>query len=308
MVIAGFMNLKNRYLQFFALLVLSVIWGSSFILMKRGLESFTGLQVGAMRVFFSFLVLIPFAVKHLKRINKRNFLPLLAVGFIGNFFPAFFYALAQTKVSSSLAGMLNSMVPIFALLVGLFFFRQIPRRLTLVGVFLGLPGAAGLILFQSGLKLSLENISFTFLIVAATLFYAISLNIIKHKLADFGGAAITAVVFMFVGPVAGIFLAFTDFSPALATPDFTENLIYVIMLAVLSSALAVSLFYALVQYADPIYAASVTYLIPIVAVIWGLADGEDINIRQAASAVLILSGIYLIRKGGTKKAASEGGS
>ncbi len=289
-------NLRHKLTQVIVLILLAIIWGSSFILMKRGLESFSSVQVGAMRIFFSFLFLLPFAVKHLKEISKQNIKPLLIVGFFGNFFPALLYTEAQTHVSSSLAGMLNSMVPVFALIYGVIVYKMKTNTGTVIGVTLGFLGAAGLILLGDGSEIKTDNIIYGLLIVLATVFYAVSLNIIKFKLQDLSGKAITAIVFMFVGPVAGIYLIQTDFAPALVTPNFTENLIYIILLALFSSAVAVSLFYALIEYADPIFAASVTYMIPIIAIFWGLADGEIITWAQILLMTVILFGVYLIRK------------
>ena len=294
--------MSNLPMQLIVMVLLALIWGSSFILMKRGLESFSPLQVGSMRVFFTFLFLLPFGFKQIKKISKKNVVDLLIVGFLGNLFPALLFAQAQVYVSSSLAGMLNSIVPIFSLLAGLLFFSIKIKPSTAVGVAIGFVGAAGLIYFGAGKDSQTENAVYALLIVLATIFYALSLNQIKYKLSSLRGPAITVIAFMITGPVAAVFLAVSDFGPALASPGFNENLIYVILLALFSSTIAVPLFYALVDHANPIFASSVTYIIPIVAIGWGMADGETITVMQGVLMAVILAGIYLIGKKDKKTA------
>jgi len=173
-------NLSKKGWQWLILSVLALIWGSSFIFMKRGLESFTDMQVAAFRIFISFIFLLPFAIQRLRKLKKRHIKSLLLVGFVGNGIPAFLFTKAQTQVSSSLAGMLNSMVPLFALVIGYIFYRVHAKNQNIFGVFLGLIGASGLVLVNSSATFSTEGF-YPLFIVLATICYAFSVNEIKQN-------------------------------------------------------------------------------------------------------------------------------
>jgi len=297
-------NLDKKFWQWAVLIFLSLLWGTSFILMKKGLNSFTGMQLGAMRVFFAFLSLLPFIFSRLKRLKKTDFKPLLVVGFLGNFFPAFLFAIAQTKVSSSLTGMLNTAFPLLVILVSVGLYKTGVKKNELLGVFIGITGSLGLI-FGGSLDFFSENYMFLGLIVLAMIFYAISLNEIKFKLPHLDGFTVSVFAFVFVGPFAGGYLLFSDFSAALATPDYKINLLYIVILAISSSTIAVSIFYIFIEKVDVIMASLVTYLIPIVAILWGLLDGETISILQISSMVVILFGVYIVNRADSKKNSGE---
>lgn len=277
------------------LLVLSLIWGSSFILMKRGLESFNPFQVAAFRVFLTFIFLLPLIIRRIHQLNRKNLRSILLVGFIGNFFPAFLFTTAQTRIDSSLAGILNSLTPLFTLIVGMLVYRNRFFLVNILGLLLGFLGAFGLIYNGSGVPAGL-NQWYALLIVLATIFYAFSVNEIKNHLFQLDGATIAALAFMFTGPVAGIYLLFSDFTAALATPDYIENFLYVTMLAFFGSFLATVLFNDLVRHTSAIFASSVTYMIPVFAILWGVLDGEPFGLDQAMWAVVILIGVYLVTK------------
>ncbi|MEN8122098.1 MAG: EamA family transporter [Bacteroidota bacterium] len=288
-------NLSKKSWQWLSLSVLALIWGSSFIFIKRGLESFTDMQVAAFRVFISFIFLLPFAIQRFKKLKKRHFKPLLLVGFIGNGIPSFLFTKAQTQVSSSLAGMLNSMVPMFALIIGYLFYRVHAKSKNISGVFLGLIGASSLILINSNTTFSTESF-YPLFILLATICYGFSVNEIKQNLSDLDGVSIVAFAFFFIGPFAGIYLFNSDYSFALSTPDYIQNLSYIFLLAVLSSIIATIMFNYLIKHTTALFAASVTYLIPIVAILWGLLDGEQISFYQLLSIGVILVGVRLVNK------------
>ena len=288
-------NLSNKSWQWITLSFLALIWGSSFIFMKRGLESFTDMQVAAFRVFISFIFLLPFAIQRFRKLKKRHIKSLLLVGFVGNGIPAFLFTKAQTQVSSSLAGMLNSMVPLFALVIGYIFYRVYAKSKNIFGVFLGLIGASGLILVNSSTTFSTEGF-YPLFIVLATICYAFSVNEIKQKLSDLDGVSIMAFAFFFIGPFAGIYLINSDYSYALSTPDYIQNFSYIFLLAVLSSVIATIMFNYLIKQTTALFAASVTYLIPIVAILWGVLDGEQISFYQLLSIGVILAGVRLVNR------------
>ncbi len=289
------LNLNKKSAQWIMLILVSFIWGASFILMKRGLESFNELQVGSMRIFFASLFLLPFLFKRLKKLKKRDVKSLLIVGFIGNLFPALLFAKAQTQINSSLAAMLNTIFPITALLVGSLFYKVKPKKNKILGTIIGLIGALGLV-SGGNINILAENNIYSLYIIAAVILYAFSLNEIKHKLIDLDGITITIFSFAIIGPVAGISLLFSDFSVAFSTPDALENLFYIILLAIGGSAIAVTLFYHLTDYVDVVFASLTTYIIPVFAIFWGLFDGEKISLLQIIFMSIIFIGVYLVNK------------
>lgn len=273
----------------------ATIWGSSFILMKIGLKSFDSNQAAAIRIFLASLVLLPYSIQNLKNLQRKDLPSLLVAGFIGSFFPAFLFTKAQTRIDSSMAGMLNSLTPVFTLLVGAVFLRIKFKWLQVAGLILGLGGALGLILSGNGIDRGSFN-AYALLIVLATLFYAINVNQIKTNLSHLKGVQITSLSFLFIGPVAFIYLLNTDLSVATQNPGWGWHFAALAILGILGTAVAMVLMNSLIRYASAIYASSVTYIIPIFAIIWGLFDGEKITLPHLTCMALILLGVYLINR------------
>ncbi len=290
-------DLKNRGWQWLTLLFLSFIWGSSFILMKKGLRSYSHDQVAAFRIFISFLAFLPIGIRNLKKVTKDNIYSLLVVGFIGSTIPAFLFTKAQTQVDSSLAGILNSVTPLFTLVIGLLFYKSTAKLINAIGVFLGLTGAMGLITYSTNGGNILDNINYYGLfIVAATICYGINVNQVKYKIKGLNGLELTSMAFMFAGPFAGIYLLFTDFSFTFSTNDYMLNLAYIAILAVIGTVLALVIFNTLIQQTSALFGASVTYFIPVFAIMWGLFDGEKLSLIQFLWIGLIFTGVYLVNK------------
>jgi len=293
---------EKRSFQFTILLVLAFIWGSSFILMKIGLKSFSPEQAGALRIVMASLVLLPISVNQLKNLRKKDLKSLLIAGFIGSFFPAFLFMKAETQINSSLAGMLNSLTPVFTLLVGMLFHQTIFRWIQGLGLSLGLIGATGLILAGNGFQLGTVN-SYAFYIVLATCFYAISINQIKAKLSHLNGVQVTSLSFLFIGPVALIYLLSTNFAPVLTHPSWPVHLLALAALGIVGTALAMLLMNNLIRHSSAVAASSVTYVIPVFAILWGVLDGEKVTFLHLACMGLILSGVYLISRKAPAKAS-----
>lgn len=293
---------EKRSFQFTILLVLAFIWGSSFILMKIGLKSFSPEQAGALRIVMASLVLLPISVNQLKNLRKKDLKSLLIAGFIGSFFPAFLFMKAETQINSSLAGMLNSLTPVFTLLVGMLFHQTIFRWIQGLGLSLGLAGATGLILAGNGFQLGAVN-SYAFYIVLATCFYAISINQIKAKLSHLNGVQVTSLSFLFIGPVALIYLLSTNFEPVLTHPSWPVHLLALAALGIVGTALAMLLMNNLIRHSSAVAASSVTYVIPVFAILWGVLDGEKVTLVHLACMGLILSGVYLISRKAPAKAS-----
>jgi drug/metabolite transporter (DMT)-like permease len=288
------MQCETKICQYLALLLLGFTWGASFILMKHGLRSFSYGQVAAIRMFSAFLVLLPFSLKNLKKLNKKNFSSILIVAFIGNCIPAFLFTLAETKINSSLAGMLNATTPVFTLIFGLLLFKSHTNKFQVFGVLVGLIGAVGLVL--SGDDLPIRFNAYVLFVVLATLMYGYNMNHVQHKLKDLTGFEIASLAFLFIGPVTGLYLMFTDLNVAYHTPDFVLNLFYTLILGVFGSAMAVVIINILIQKAGGMFASSVTYIIPVFAIFWGVLDGENISILQIIAILFVLMGVYLINK------------
>jgi drug/metabolite transporter (DMT)-like permease len=285
----------GQWISWLTLAVLAVIWGSSFILIKKSLMYFTAVEVGLLRVGITFLFLLPIAIKKFSRISKRDGLLLFIAGLIGSFIPAFMFAIAQTGINSSLAGTLNSLTPLFTLLLGLLFFKQKSRWFNVMGVIIGLIGALGLINQNGGHDFSF-NFNYAALIIIATICYAFNVNFIKVYLKDLDSMTITAFTFFFIGiPTFLYILFFSGIPDKLIT--HTENLkglIYVGILSVVGTGLAMIAFNNLIKVNSPLFASSVTYMIPVVAVIWGIIDGEVFALLDIVWFLMILFGVFLV--------------
>ena len=290
------MDLTKKKWQWAMLIFLAFIWGTSFILMKKGLQSFTNSQVASFRILFTFIFFIPVFIPRIKKINKNNLKSLLIVGIIGNAIPAFLFTKAQTKIDSSLAGVLNSLTPLFTLLIGLILYKSHVKLINIIGLILGFLGAVGLIYKGNSGGFELQTGWYSSFIIIATFCYGISVNEIKHKLHDLDGLSIASLSFMFVGPIAGINLLFTDLAGSFSHPQALTNMGYIVLLAVFSSVVAVVLFNILIKYTTAIFASSVTYIIPIFAIFWGIFDGEKVRIEEFLWMSVILIGVYLVNK------------
>ncbi len=286
---------KKTWFQFLALLILAFIWGSSFILMKTGLKSFSSEQVAGIRILLASLVLLPFSIKNLKFLKKEDVKSLLIVGFLGSFIPAFLFTKAQTQIDSSLAGMLNSLSPVFTLIIGMLLYKTNFKSLQALGIVIGLIGALGLIVSGDGLSIGNVN-AYTLLIVLATIFYAINANEIKSQLSHLTGIQVTSLAFLFTLPASIIYLLTTNFKPVFTNPSWTIHLLSIAALGIIGTALAALLLNIIIRNTSAIYAQSVTYIIPIFAIFWGLMDGEMISALHIVSMCFILLGVYLTNK------------
>jgi drug/metabolite transporter (DMT)-like permease len=293
---------QKRSFQFFILLLLALVWGSSFILMKIGLKSFSPEQAGALRIALASLALLPLALRNLKSLHKKDLKSLLIAGFIGSFFPAFLFMKAETQINSSLAGMLNSLTPVFTLLVGMLFHQTVFRWLQGMGLVLGLAGACGLILAGDGFNLGTVN-GYVFYIVLATCFYAVSINQIKARLSHLSGIQVTSLSFLFIGPVALLYLLTTNLAAVAETPGCLFHLLALAVLGIVGTAMAQLLMNSLIRYSSAVAASSVTYVIPVFAILWGVLDGEQVSLLHLLCMVLILSGVYLISRKAPVKAS-----
>lgn len=276
------------------LILLSLIWGSSFILIKKGLLGLTPLEVGSIRILSASLFLLPFAYKNAKRVSQSHIKYLISIGLVGSFFPAFLFAIAQTRLESSITGVLNALTPIFTILIGLLIYDQKQSSRVFLGVFVGFIGTIILITAGSGGAISNFNF-YAFFIVLATGFYALNVNIIKYHLHGLRSLTITSISLAFVGPVAAIQLfGFTDFTTRIFQVEGAlVATSYIVVLGVVGTAIALIIFNKIVSMTDPVFTSSVTYVIPLVAVMWGLIDGEVLLATHVVGMGTILLGVYI---------------
>lgn len=289
--------MSSRVLSWLLLVVLALIWGSSFILIKRGLDVYTPEQVAALRMLIAGVLVLPFAFPHIRRVQRKYWLFIALVGLCGNGIPAYLFSLAETQLASSTTGMLNALVPLFTLLVGVFVFGVALTRRKLVGVLIGLAGAVLLAMYGGGHSNGTNTIFYGLCVIVATLMYGISTNIIKYKLQTFRAVHLTSLALPIVGLPYGLYLCTTDFTHRLVSvPGAGESLVYIALLASLGTSLGVVLFNKLIQISSPLFATSVTYIIPIVALGWGLVDGEPLGMLHLVGMAAILVGVYVVNK------------
>lgn len=295
--------MNNKAISWIILIVLSLVWGSSFMLMKQGLRAFTSDEVAGLRITIASAFMLPFLIRHYKIDLKKNLLGLLLMGVFGNLIPAFLFTKAETQISSSLTGMLNALTPMFTIIIGMIAFNHKISKHQIIGVLIGFVGAIALVALGDNENDQTKNIMYSLLVAAATLCYAISVNGIKAYLGHVNSLTATVWSFSLIGPVAAIYLfGFTDVvAHATQHPEGMRSLCFVSILAIVGSALSVVVYNTLIKLSGTVFAASCTYLIPIVAIGWGLFDGEVINLIQLLAVIVIIGGIWMINSSGKAK-------
>jgi drug/metabolite transporter (DMT)-like permease len=279
------------------LIVLALIWGTSFILIKQGLKVFAPTEVATLRVSAAFFFSLPFALTRLKGLKLSDYRALFVSGMLGIFLPAFLFSTAQTRLDSSVAGILNTLSPICTIIVGTLFFGQKFRSNAVVGILIGLAGVVMLMLSRDGTSVTGINY-YSLLIVAACLMYGTNLNWIKFRLPGLSALTIMSVSILTIGPFAVAYLfGLTDFTSKLGNVEGSwQALGFVVLLGCMSTAVANLLFTEVVKISTPLFASSVTYLMPVVSVGWGLAVGEKLYPGHYIGFVAILSGVYLANR------------
>ncbi|MDX5428860.1 MAG: DMT family transporter [Bacteroidota bacterium] len=287
------MSSSNRILGWAIFISLAIIWGSSFILMKRGLDAFDPYQIAAIRIGSAALFTLGIGFRRLKNLRRKDIWPLFLVGLMGNAIPYLLFPIAVTRIDTSVVGIINSLVPIFTLIIGLLWFKNPIKPSQFLGVTVGFIGAYFLINPDTA---TLERTGgFALFAVAATICYAISVNLIQDRLRHLDSLTITVLSLLSVGIPYLIYLFLTDFTVVLTThPKALASLGYVILLGVLGTGIAVIFFNYLIKMTSAIFASSVTYLIPVMAIFWGWLDGEPIGLRHAVGVMGILLGVYLV--------------
>ena len=286
---------RSTWKDWALLIALSITWGSSFILIKKALIAFNETEVASLRIAVSTLISIPIVIWYFRQIDWKKWHYFLIVGLVGNGLPPFLFAAGQTEVSSSLAGVLNTLTPIFTLIFALLFFNQRLNRKNIFGVLIGLVGTimiawAGSTDFRGGTF-------YISLIVLATLLYALNINAVRFFFKETRPILIIAVSFVLFGPFSFLVFGTDSFQESVQThPYAIRSLLAVIALAGVSTVLATMYFFRLLQQTNTVFASSVSYIIPLVALGWGLIDGEPFRLIYAVSLILILGGVHLTRQ------------
>jgi drug/metabolite transporter (DMT)-like permease len=287
--------MENKNLRFVYLAILALVWGSSFILIKRGLVALTPYQLGSLRMVFAAVFLLIIGFNSIKNIELRHWKYLALTAVFGTFIPVFLFSVAQTQISSSVSAILNSLTPLNTLVLGIILFKIDFQRRQIFGVFIGLMGSA-LLIFNGAANHTGQNYNYAALLVIASVCYAMNVNFIKMYLSDLNPLSITTGNFIVMLIPASLVLYFSDFFEAVQVQE-TQNVIgYIAILGIVGTALANILFYKLIKISSPVFAASVTYLIPVVAFMWGLVDNESLTAIQFLGAVIIMFGVYLSAK------------
>ena len=288
------MSENNR--KWLYLLILSLVWGSSFILIKKALLGFSAIQLGSLRIVLASSFLFVLGYKSLREIRKRDFKWILAAGLLSSFFPPFLFAWAQTELDSGVTSIFNSAVPLFTTIVGILLFGTLISKRQIGGVFIGLFGTLALIL--AGMEFDPhQNYWYAIFILLSALGYALNINIIKKHLTHLSPLAVTTGSFA-VAFVPAILIVFKSglFQKIGTDVSMQQAVWYLLALAILGTAIANIYFNRLIRISSPVFAASVTYTIPLVAVFWGVWDGEHINFYQILGGLIILYGVYLVNK------------
>ena len=282
--------------KWYYLALLSLIWGSSFILIKKGLVGLTDYQLGSLRIVLTSIFLFIVGFKSLGQVKQKDWKWIAISGLVSSFFPPFLFAMAQNHIDSAVASILNSLTPLATALVGVAFFQIVATKRQVLGVIIGLVGTCLLILAGSQFNQS-QDYSYSFLILLATLGYAFNVNIIKRYLGHISALAVTTGNFVFIVlPALAILIATGFFSTVFESAEMQKAVGFVAILSLVGTAFAKVVFNKLVQIASPVFASSVTYTMPIVAVVWGVFDGERFSVWQLLAAIVILIGVYLSNK------------
>lgn len=287
--------MQQKWINWLVFALLSLVWGSSFVLIKEGLRSFSPYQVASLRMLFAGLVLVPFAIKALPQIPKEKMGLVLISGVAGNFIPAFLFCIAETQIDSSLAGILNSLTPLFTILVGISFFKVQTNITKIIGVIIGFIGLC--FLFAAGKDMSMRNMSYAGLVLMATLFYGINVNMVGRYLQNIGALNIASVAFSFLVLPSATILFFTGyFNNNFTNQTVVQSTLASAVLGIVGTSLASILFYYLIKRAGVIFGSLVTYGIPIVAVCWGMVYGEKITPMQYVWMGVILIGVFIANR------------
>jgi drug/metabolite transporter (DMT)-like permease len=280
------------------LFLLAGLWGTSFILMKRGMDAFSPVQVAGLRIFVAFIFMIPvFIYNGIRETTLKDIPWIIFIGLIGNTIPPFLFCFAQLGISSAEAGIFNTLTPLFTLIIGVLYFEFKTDKIKNLGIGLGLIGALLLIIVRADGKLNFSFSIYPLFVIAAAVLYGVGANNFKNRLSHIHPITMSALLYLTTGYIGAIVLINTDFIQVLQThPKGFVSMYYVIFLGIFCTAFAMVIFNYLLRRTSVVFASTVTYLMPIVSVFWGIMDGEIITAIHLFGLGIILAGIYLSGK------------
>ncbi len=284
-----------RKLKWVYLIALALIWGSSFILIKRGLVGLTPMQLGSLRIIFAAVFLLLIGFKSLAKIPQQQWKYIALTATLGTFIPSFLFAIAQTQIDSSVSAILNSLTPLNTMILGVLAFGLSFQRTQVFGIVIGLIGTF-LLIINGAFHHPEQNYYYAILIIIASVCYATNVNLIKKYLSDLSPLSITTGNFLVLLFPALLVLFFSDFFEVIAVESVQHSVVFILILGVVGTGIANIFFFKIIQISSPVFATSVTYLIPVVAFSWGLLDNEMLTPVQFLGAFIILIGVYLSAK------------
>ncbi len=288
--------MNNQGNKWFYLLALSFIWGSSFILIKKALVGLSPFQMGALRIIFTAFFLFAVGFKSVKQVQKSDWKWIALTALAGSFLPPFFFAFAQTEIDSAIAAILNSLTPLNTIVTGVLLFGVVSFRRQWLGIIIGLIGTSILILKGATFNPD-QNYWYSLLVLASSLCYALNINMLKKYLQHLSPLSIATANFTIILiPAIAILYSTGFFEVIFASSTMQKSLVYVVLLSLFGTALAKVLFNKLISISNPVFAASVTYTMPIMAIFWGILDGESLSFLQLLGGVIILAGVYLANR------------
>ena len=293
--------MNRNLINWLIFIVLSLIWGSSFILMKLGLQQLSSYQVAALRIFAAGLILLPTTLKYIKGIPTEKLFLVFLSGSLGSLIPAFLFCIAEEKLDSALAGTLNSLTPVFVIITGAVFFKNKVPANKITGILIAFTGCVLLLFSKTQLQAN-QHFSSVVLIILATIFYGFNVNMVSKNLLHIPSLHIAAIALTLNAIPALLVLVFTGyFSLALGNKEVLMSTGAAVVLGIGGTAIATIIFYMLVKRAGGIFASTVTYGIPFVAIAWGIFYKEDFGWLQVLCLVIILIGVYYSNKNVKKK-------
>ncbi len=253
-------------------------------------------EVASLRIFSAGLVLTPFAFKAWRSIPKEKLWIVILSGFLGSFFPAYLFCIAETRIDSALAGILNALTPIFTIIIGVSFFKLSASGKKWLGIIVGFVGL-GLLPFASNQAISFKDFSYALFVLLATIFYGINVNLVGRHMKAINSIHIAAMAFVFLMIPSIIILFYCGyFEHPLNTTPYIKATAASATLGVAGTAIASILFYMLLKRAGALFGSMVTYGIPFVAILWGVIFGESVALLQIGCLAIILGGVYIANK------------
>ena len=295
--------LNNKY---FLLIIIALTWGSSFILIKKTLPVFDPFQIGAFRAGFSGLLLSFIGIPALRKMKRKDIFWIALSGLLGNFLVVFIFPFAQQEVSSSLAGIINALDPIFTLILGVLLFGIRSKPIQYLGAIIGF-GGAFILVYASDSENSQSHYLYTLLLIIGSALYAISALIVEKKLKHIKSTELTSSIYVFWMVPALIILAFSGFFTEIdfSQTETLESLGYLLFLTLVTTTLVMFLFFKLVQDTSAVFVSTISLLLPVIAVFWGILDGEKFTFWYALGGILVLIGVNFIREKTKEKELQE---